>query len=111
MGAPRIEPAVRATEYAVNLLPEDDINAPAYEITVRYRGAGRWAVQRGEHACLGADGRWADGVKPYGRTDAWLGSHRFDLDTALRLARAAAPHVTVNGRTAVEALAMNIKES
>lgn len=31
-----------------------------------------------------------------------LGTHRFSLDEALRLAREAAPDVTINGRTAAE---------
>lgn len=38
------------------------------------------------------------------REDDWLAAHRFDLDTALKLAREAAPHVTVNGRTVADAL-------
>lgn len=31
---------VHAAEYTVNCLPEDDINAPAFEIKVSYRGRG-----------------------------------------------------------------------
>ena len=104
------EPIVQPTEYSVSCLPDDDINSYAFGLTVRYRGAGRWAVQRGEHACLGADGEWADGVKEYDRGDDWLAAHRFDLDTALRLAKEAAPHVTVNGHTVADALAMAARQ-
>ena len=49
--------------------------------------------------------RWADGIKPYGRGDEWLDSHRFDFNSAMDLAQAAAPHVTVNGHSVAEALA------
>ncbi|MYZ37106.1 MULTISPECIES: hypothetical protein [unclassified Streptomyces] len=91
----------QATEYEVSLLPENDINRHVYTITVQYRGEGRWAVTR-HSSCLGADGTWEFGVKEYDRGDNWLNSHRFDLDTALRLAREQAPQIVVNGRTAAE---------
>lgn len=96
---------IRPTEYTVSLLPEDDVNHRAFAITVQYRGGGRWAITLGEHACLGRDGTWAPGVKPYGRGDAWLGAHRFDRDAAIELAREAAAKVTVNGITAMQAWA------
>ncbi|MEV0779221.1 hypothetical protein [Streptomyces sp. NPDC050428] len=88
--------------YEVSILPEGDINRHVFNIDVEYRGDGRWAVTR-HGSCLGADGEWADGVKPYDRGNEWLNAHRFDLDTALRLARDAAPHVVVNGHTALDA--------
>lgn len=97
-------PHVRAVEYAVNCLPEDDINANGFEIRVQYRGAGRYAVIRHGEMCLGADGTWDFGVKEYDRGEDWLNAHRFDLDTALRMAREHAPHVTVNGHTVADAL-------
>jgi hypothetical protein len=50
-------------------------------------------------------------VKPHGRSAAWLAAHRFDLDTALRLAQAAAPTVTVNGRTAADAYRLTAEEA
>lgn len=102
-------PRVQATEYTVNCLPEDDLDGDVFGLTVRYRGDGRWAVQRGEHSCLGADGEWAQGIKPYDRGDDWLDAHRFDLDTALELAKQAAPKVTVNGYTVVDAMAMQTR--
>ncbi|MEV6146390.1 hypothetical protein [Streptomyces sp. NPDC051992] len=92
----------QATEYEVSILPEGDINRHVFAITVEYRGVGRWAVTR-HGSCLGTDGEWAQGVKPYDRGDDWLTTHRFDLDTALRLARDAAPHIVVNGHTALDA--------
>lgn len=101
---PAYEPTVRPTRYEVSCLPEADINYSAYVVTVEYRGADRWAVTR-LGSCLGDDGTWAHGIKPYDRGDAWLDAHRFDLDTALKLAQEAAPHVICNGRTAADALA------
>jgi hypothetical protein len=95
---------VRAAEYTVNCLPEDDINAPAFEIKVSYRGRGLWAVLRHSH-CLSQTGEWDWESLPWERADEWLATHRFDLDTALGLARAAAPDVIVNGHTVTEALA------
>lgn len=94
----------RPARYEVSILPEADINYPVYALAVEYRGAGRWAVVR-HGSCLGADGTWEFGVKPYDRDDAWLNAHRFDLETALRLAEEAAPKVIVNGITAAEVAA------
>ncbi|WP_328920670.1 hypothetical protein OG911_28110 [Streptomyces sp. NBC_00208] len=92
---------VQAIRYEVSLLPEDDVNRHVFTIEVEYRGAARWAVTR-HGSCLGVDGTWDFGVKQYDRDDEWLNAHRFDVDTALRLAREAAPHVVVNGQTAIE---------
>ena len=95
-------PRVRATRFEVSLLPEDDINYPLYALAVEARGADRWAVVR-HRQCLGADGEWSWESVPSEREDEWLAGHRFDRETALRLAAEAAPHVTVNGVTAAEA--------
>jgi hypothetical protein len=94
--------SVQVTRYEVSLLPEGDVNRHVFTIDVEYRGADRWAVTR-HGSCLGSDGTWDFGVKQYDRGDDWLAAHRFDLDTALRLARDAAPHVVVNGHTATDA--------
>lgn len=102
---------VRATEYSVNCVPEDDINSHCFEVRVQYRGNDRYAVIRGGDMCLGADGTWDFGVKEYDRGDAWLDAHRFDLDTALKLAKEQAPLVTVNGHTVADALAMQKKRA
>ncbi|MDX3314683.1 hypothetical protein P1S61_37650 [Streptomyces sp. ME08-AFT2] len=96
------EPTVQATRYQISLLPGEDINQHLYMIEVEYRGAGRWAVVHHGH-CLGTDGVWDFGVKEYDRGDDWLDAHRFDLDTALALAKEHASAVTVNGITAAEA--------
>lgn len=103
------EPAVQAVEYTVNCVPEDDLESHLFEVRVQYRGAGRYAVIQHGHLCLGADGTWDHGIKEYDRGDDWLNTHRFDLDTALRLAKEAAPHVTVNGHTVTDAISMRQK--
>ncbi|MEU9578768.1 hypothetical protein [Streptomyces chilikensis] len=97
------EPTVHATEYQVSCLPDDDINSHLYAITVQYGGDNRYAVIR-HSMCLGADGTWDHGVKEYDRGDDWLTAHRFDLDTALQLAKEQARLITVNGRTVTGAL-------
>jgi hypothetical protein len=94
------EPTVQVTEYTVSLLPEGP-DASSYEITVAYRGRGLWAVTR-SRMCLGGDGEWDWEPLPSERTEEWLLAHRFDLDTALRLAKRAAPGIVVNGRSAAD---------
>jgi hypothetical protein len=118
------EPFVQATRYTVNSVPEDSSpDAHVFEIAVEYRGNGLWAATR-HHQSLGTDGTWSWGPQwpteaPGSREprndaewdeyhavcDSWVASHRFDLDTALELAKAAAPLVRVNGLTPAEALA------
>ncbi|WP_331756336.1 hypothetical protein OHA04_45485 (plasmid) [Streptomyces sp. NBC_01590] len=93
---------VQAAQYEVCLLPEGDINRHCFAITVEHRGDDQWAVCHfGE--CLGTDGQWDWEPFPSTRQDDWLKSHRFDLDTALAIAKKAAPHVVVNGHTAADA--------
>lgn len=93
---------VEATRYDVSVLPHEDINRLLFTITVEYRGPGVWAVCR-HRQCLSADGVWSWESVPSERAVEWLAGHRFDLDTALKLAREAAPHLRVNGETALDA--------
>jgi hypothetical protein len=98
------EPTIRPTRYTVSVLPEDHVDASSFTLWVERDRYG-WGVNDGRSS-LGADGQWdRGGVSVYGRDDAWIATHRFDEQTALRLAREAAPHVTVNGHTVAEALA------
>lgn len=94
--------SVQITEYEVSILPEGDINRPSFAINVSYRGEGRWAVVR-HRQCMNAKGEWSWESIPSEREDEWLAEHRFDRMTALQLARKAAPHIVVNGQTAIEA--------
>ncbi|SFD13483.1 hypothetical protein [Streptomyces aidingensis] len=101
---------VRPTRYEVSLLPPGHDAYPHYRLWVEELDRYGWTVHDG-HACLGAvddDGRlwWSIGTSVYGRDDAWTARYRHpDLDTALRLAVAAAPHLNVNVRTAAQVLA------
>ncbi|HKS46333.1 MAG TPA: hypothetical protein VJT49_14730 [Amycolatopsis sp.] len=105
------EPTVRPTGYEVCCLPEDHPDAVFFAIEVEYRGDGRWTVVRNSRH-LGVDGKWSYGYswrdgsqepqtdeefrEAREGQDAWYQAHRFDLDTALELAKQHAPHVTVN---------------
>lgn len=97
-------PIVRPRAYTVSLLPEDDVNYKHYLVLVEKQDRYGWTVHDG-HCCLNRDGTWNHrdaGISVYGRDDAWIAAHRFDRETALQLAREAAPHVEVNGRTAAQ---------
>ena len=78
----------------------DPVNDHLFEITVEQAyqmdGTELWAVRR-MGRCLNRRGEWSYEPIPSSRTDRWLRAHRFDLETALRLAEKAAPKVTVNG--------------
>jgi hypothetical protein len=96
----------QVSQYTVCALPDDHIDADMFTITVARRAPGSWAVLRGSR-CLGADGSWAFEPIPSERTDEWKATHRFDEETALRLAREAAPNVKVNGWTVEVILAQD----
>jgi hypothetical protein len=96
----------RATAYRVGIIPEAlaPMDADTFCINVEYRGNDLWAVKFLSR-CLDSEGRWDYEPQPSSREDEWLATHRFDLDTALRLAIEAAPNVRINGKTALEVLA------
>lgn len=89
----------RISRYTVNATPEGWENH-LWEISVEASspigGTVLWVV-RWMGQCLNRDGGWDLEPIPSSRTEAWLKAHRFDLETALRLAEAAAPDVEVNG--------------
>lgn len=100
-----------ATRFEVSALPDDHDARRYFVLHVVHRGRGTWAViQPWEPAaCLGVDGEWDWQPRPSERTDEWISAHRFDLDTALRLAEEHAPKLVVNGRTAADVLARDAK--
>lgn len=98
------EPTVRVTRYDVSCVPPDHIDSIHFTARVEYRGHDLWAVLDGPY-CLGTDGEWDYEPSPSNREDDWLETHRFDLDTALKLAKEAAPKMTVNGYTVADVLA------
>ncbi len=92
--------SVRPIAYAVSMWPEGEetVNTSGWTIKVEARGHGKWAVLHSGQ-CLGTDGEWDWESIPSDRSDEWLATHRFDLDTALDLAQEAAPRVVINGMT------------
>lgn len=102
---------VDVTRYEVSVLPAGDINRRYFTLYVESRGGGKWAVTNGFRECVGRDGIWSHDSLPSERADEWLAAHRFDLDTALQLAKQVAPNITVNGHTAINALAQEQESS
>ncbi len=113
------EPTVRATRYEVSCLPPDYPDADMFTLTVEWRGGDLWAVKRGT-ASYDAEGNrswgfvWENDREPVTGAefasyeqghDAWMAAHRFDLGTALDVAKKAAPGVVVNGWTVERVLA------
>jgi len=96
---PGTTPYQYITRYTVNCLPEDDIEASHWAITVEYRGRNLWAVLHGPY-CLSKSGDWDYEMRPSEREDDWLAEHRFSLVHARQLAQEQAPVITVNGLTA-----------
>ncbi len=97
-----------ATVYTVSALPPDHRENGLFAVTVEWRGhydgSDKWAACR-HRQCLDVNGEWDWESIPSEREDDWLATHRFDLETALRLAQQAAPNITVNGFTPADVLA------
>ena len=92
-------PHVQATRYTVNCMPADAApDAHVFAIHVDRKRDDTWAVTDG-HRYLDADGQWSD---PLGYLSP---KYRHSLVVALALAKAAAPHVRINGLTPADALA------
>jgi len=114
------EPIVTTTGYLVSCLPEGHDDRWTYTVRVSYRGEGSWSVQRrgqyvDAHGAPSPGFSWSGGpdepatqaeMDSFDKEQAeWLKAHRFDRDTALRVARELAPQLTYRGRTVVDALA------
>ena len=90
------DPWVRVTRYEVSCVPRDDVDARSFVVHVRECRDGTWVVTDGL-LYLSPEGLWVG--DPYGQ------NHRYDEQTALMLATAAAPHMkTFNGYTVADAL-------
>lgn len=96
MAEPTPEVFVSVTRYEVSCLLPDHREYKNYKINVERHRDGRWSANDGFRE-LNVNGEW--GLVAYGVR------HRHDEETALRLARQAAPHMTCNGHTMAEALA------
>lgn len=86
---------VEVSAYRIALLPVGHPMRSFAAITVRLCDSGRWQIDR-LGFLLDADGRWEH---PTRRSREWWAAREFDLETALRLARAAAPAIRVGDST------------
>ncbi len=98
------------TAFTVCAVPETVQDWDVFAITVDRTAPGRWAVRR-RSRCLNDAGVWEYESIPSERSDDFLARCRFDLDTALRLAKEIAPTISVNGWTAERAAVEWAKEA
>jgi hypothetical protein len=114
------EPTAQPTRYVVSCLPEGHDERWVFTLQVEYRCNDQWSV-RSRSRFLGTNGTWSQGFawsdgpdEPATEAEmdsfdkeqaAWLAEHRFDHDTALRLARELAPTLTYRGHSVADALA------
>ncbi|UJV42940.1 hypothetical protein [Streptomyces sp. AMCC400023] len=93
-------PTVLEKEYLVSLLPESHKEFLLYAVhVVREYGTDQWRVRVGGRT-LDVDGVWGPPT-PNGSPSRRPQTY-FSLHEALTLAKAAAPNITVHGRTAVD---------
>lgn len=95
---------IRVTRYAASCLPQDDVNADLFTLSIEERATGRWAVLRGGF-CYDAEGNREYESIPSERADEFKARFRHSLEDALEIARKVAPTMTVNGHTVADALA------
>jgi hypothetical protein len=92
------EVTVTATRYAVSALPKGFEEAWRWDLTVQQQRDGHWIVGDGSRL-LDIDGNWGSPGA------AWQRRFQHTEDWALRIARAEAPNVSVNGITVADAIA------
>jgi hypothetical protein len=97
------EPRLTVTQYLVSCLPDGHYLVDTWAVKVEMREPGRWAVSNGS-ACFNADGVSTPEPIPSGRSDDFKARYRFDLDTALDLARRVAPTIVINGLSSADVL-------
>jgi hypothetical protein len=90
----------QVTEYRVSAAPLDHADGWRFALIVRWDRSGTWMVTDGAEPpdYMGADGLWSWETPGEQHAEGWRDAYRFDLPTALRIAREAAPKVRVNGR-------------
>lgn len=95
---------VEPINYRVSVVPATYPDHDLFAIHVVRRGFDRWAVTH-FRKCLGKRGNWSVEPIPSSRTDRWKNAYRHDFDTALTLARKAAPKLRVMGMSPAEYMA------
>lgn len=90
-------PAVRVypTQYLVSCFPLDDEDSTTWSVKVELRGKDRWAVLHMGY-CYDIDANAEYEPLSSSRTDEFLAKFRFDLNTALDVARKVAPKLIIN---------------
>jgi hypothetical protein len=105
------EPTVWDSAYVVSCLPENDQHfCGSFEVRVERRSPNGWAVLfRGD--CIDIDGKRSNEPLPSSREDEWIARHRFDLPTAMEVAKKFAPTIRVNRYTVEMALEIYKEET
>lgn len=96
---------VEPITYEVTAYPFHDVNRSDWVIRVERRAEDRWAVLYRSSCWNRRTKKWDYEPMPSSRTDAYKRTHRFDLDTALTIAREQAPKLTQMGWTVERAIA------
>lgn len=104
-GTPVPEAVIRIAKYAVSCLPRAHRSYWHFTVWVVERAPNEWEV-RADGTVHDADGNPIWGPLPLEDREAWHARHRFDLDTAVEIAKKIAPTLTVNGYTVADALGM-----
>lgn len=109
MGEPTPMPVFdRVTKIEVSAVPFDLPGAHHFSLWVELRSEGRFCVSNGFSEVLDVDGDWVWESRPSERGDDFIARTRYDLETAMAMARAAAPSVTVNGFSVEDGIRMAI---
>jgi hypothetical protein len=88
-----------ARSFKVSALPEEIQegyeDSRYFELTVEYRGRGKWAVTR-MGSCYNRKGERGHESPPSGRTEEFLNEFRFSFEEAVEIAERVAPELRVN---------------
>lgn len=97
------DPVLFISQYTIYGYPDhDSINSSLFEVTVEYRGSGKWAVCW-QGRCYDRNGVADYEPIPSSRTERWLKRFRFDDHIkAIDVARKVVGTLVVNGRNAAQ---------
>lgn len=87
-----------ASEYTIDPCPTHPVEPALFAVKIEWRGEDRWRVTHMSHV-YGADGTFEYEGSNHREDENYMATHRFDLDTAVELARRIAPTVKVGRMT------------